>query len=597
MLRTRKSSLTIPALAVLAWAALAPAARAEPRDVVLRGVVTDAAGRPVPGVAVTCSGSLQASTVGSDAGRFVLTLRPGSYAELARRPMKFRIEVRGRGEKLHVVDGPERLELTLRGVTEQGVAVRAEAVSNHAPLAAELTRALADPAQNPVVVEIRFTSGKAAKPEASKPVAAAAPPSTTTSGATSAPSAAPGTTSAPPPASAPPVTPPAAPAAGAGAVANAGAPASSPAPGTRATSPQPIPARGPEPSSAVAESQQKSPSAPVALAPATKKPPKDPETALEMLKASKEHGTILVSEAFRESVRAAVRSMQRQERETALLQRSLAQQTARVRDSLEATRRAEKASLAAARRESLAVIERARKAEKQRSRSVSSLREQAARESLGRADRSRDSLAAYTRARQATLDLMQRDSLRIVQHAKDSQREAGNRDRALRASSRRDSMLAALRMRDSLRWVAHVQDSTSAAARRDSVKASRPPTPPLDPRPPIGGRPAGTTRAPAGDSCACRLEGTVEVKSDQPLPAPMRVTIEVRGMPALNDRVDLFMGSPREFAIERVPCGTRFLELYAGPERGLVVKDPEMIGPFECTGRRLIQPRIVLVPR
>ncbi len=94
------------------------------------------------------------------------------------------------------------------------------------------------------------------------------------------------------------------------------------------------------------------------------------------------------------------------------------------------------------------------------------------------------------------------------------------------------------------------------------------------------------------DSCACRLRGTVEVDWDRPLEQDLPVEILLTGPASQRAQVELFIGSPREFHMGPLPCGTYQLELRpAGRLRyGLARGD----GRIECRGSA--QVRVVLTP-
>ena len=196
-----------------------------------------------------------------------------------------------------------------------------------------------------------------------------------------------------------------------------------------------------------------------------------------------------------------------------------------------------------------------------------------------------------------------RDSLRDLDKTRTRDRNARLNEETYRYAVRRDSALAAMRQRDSLATVARAIERFNEQERQDSLRALRTP-PKLDARIPVGGRSAHVSE-PSGDrpserqdeGCYCNVEGTVEVRSNRPLSSPFGVSVMVRGRPSLRDRVLLFMGSPREFVIGRVPCGTRYLDVLPEPGRPYVVERNSTLGPFDCAAGTLRQIRIVLVPR
>lgn len=117
-----------------------------------------------------------------------------------------------------------------------------------------------------------------------------------------------------------------------------------------------------------------------------------------------------------------------------------------------------------------------------------------------------------------------------------------------------------------------------------------------------GGRTVPPVPAPSGavrrgHDCACRIRGTIEVRSSRPLTERTRVVVYVAANPALRDTVELFMGSPRSFAIEGVPCGRQRIEVEPLTRRRLLPASMVPFETFECTDDRLRQIHIVLEPR
>lgn len=101
----------------------------------------------------------------------------------------------------------------------------------------------------------------------------------------------------------------------------------------------------------------------------------------------------------------------------------------------------------------------------------------------------------------------------------------------------------------------------------------------------------------AAGTCMCRVEGSVEVQSERPLPARARVAVSLVWYPALADTVELFMGSPRAFRLPPAPCGPQRLKVTSlGSARFDVISRETMAG-FRCTAGSLHQHRLVLVPR
>ncbi|MEK7330400.1 MAG: hypothetical protein AAB113_06315 [Candidatus Eisenbacteria bacterium] len=107
---------------------------------------------------------------------------------------------------------------------------------------------------------------------------------------------------------------------------------------------------------------------------------------------------------------------------------------------------------------------------------------------------------------------------------------------------------------------------------------------------------AGTLSA-AGDSCTCRIEGTVEADSDEPLPGRTRVAVSLAWYPAIADTVELFMGSPRGFSLPVAPCGPQRLRLVNLGALRFDVSSREAMAGFRCERGALHQFRVVLQPR
>jgi hypothetical protein len=100
----------------------------------------------------------------------------------------------------------------------------------------------------------------------------------------------------------------------------------------------------------------------------------------------------------------------------------------------------------------------------------------------------------------------------------------------------------------------------------------------------------------AETGCACRIRGTVEVRSERPLKERLRIRVALAQNPRVTDTVELFMGSPRAFELGPVPCGTYSLELAVPATRPpLQIVSRDEMQPFSCDGLR--QVRLVLAPR
>jgi hypothetical protein len=102
-------------------------------------------------------------------------------------------------------------------------------------------------------------------------------------------------------------------------------------------------------------------------------------------------------------------------------------------------------------------------------------------------------------------------------------------------------------------------ESTSVAVVLTSAhdpRASQPPPRPESARPQAPpSEPAASPVAIAQDSCSCRVSGTVEINSDRSIDPKTLVELWVDGSPPARCVVEMFLGSPRAFALQSVPCG------------------------------------------
>jgi len=101
----------------------------------------------------------------------------------------------------------------------------------------------------------------------------------------------------------------------------------------------------------------------------------------------------------------------------------------------------------------------------------------------------------------------------------------------------------------------------------------------------------------ASDSCECRISGTVEVQSDQPLKRPERVEVSLVWYPQVRDTVELFMGSPRPFELGPTHCGPQRLHLKVLTSGRFDIRSREAMDGFHCDGGRVVEQHLVLVPR
>jgi hypothetical protein len=111
----------------------------------------------------------------------------------------------------------------------------------------------------------------------------------------------------------------------------------------------------------------------------------------------------------------------------------------------------------------------------------------------------------------------------------------------------------------------------------------------------ISNPPPGTHSGP--DTCACRVEGTVEVQTVVPIRGPQRVEISFQWYPQLRDTIELFMGPPRPFKLPPGPCGPQRLRVRVLTDGRFDVVSREALSGFRCDGTRPYQPRLVLITR
>ena len=131
--------------------------------------------------------------------------------------------------------------------------------------------------------------------------------------------------------------------------------------------------------------------------------------------------------------------------------------------------------------------------------------------------------------------------------------------------------------------------SRTPVGRRPSRPASKPPV-----AAPVVVAPArGAVIAP-GDSCRCRIEGTLEVRWDHPLPKRVPVALWLEDAPTVRDSVELLLGSPRAFVLPAAGCGSHRVRYvaYSRLRFNRLTADPVI----ECTDQGQRQLRIVLEP-
>jgi hypothetical protein len=106
---------------------------------------------------------------------------------------------------------------------------------------------------------------------------------------------------------------------------------------------------------------------------------------------------------------------------------------------------------------------------------------------------------------------------------------------------------------------------------------------------------AGSTADTSG--CTCRIEGTIEVRSEHPLARRLPLIVVLTGAGAKRDTVELFMGSPRAFTFPHTPCGRRVLDVAVPDGERFRLVTPPPMRTVDCSAGRLRQVRLVLEPR
>lgn len=112
-----------------------------------------------------------------------------------------------------------------------------------------------------------------------------------------------------------------------------------------------------------------------------------------------------------------------------------------------------------------------------------------------------------------------------------------------------------------------------------------------------------SARVPAGAAppdtepnawCTCRVEGFVEVQSEQRMNGFLRVRVWLEHHPEIRGEVELFMGSPRSFVLRSVPCGPHRIRFETMSKQSFDLVSPEP--KVDCTDGGVRQVRLVLEP-
>jgi Carboxypeptidase regulatory-like domain len=121
---------------------------------------------------------------------------------------------------------------------------------------------------------------------------------------------------------------------------------------------------------------------------------------------------------------------------------------------------------------------------------------------------------------------------------------------------------------------------------------------------PSGGVPVLTPSAPDSAAlarlltpCECRVEGTIEVNWNQPLPHAFAVVVRLADEPGVRDTVSLFMGPPRTFTLLHVPCGAHPIELSLPRQEHFFLSGSAASRTADCARGHARDVHLVLVRR
>jgi len=534
-------------LLVLALLVAAPAANAAPADrkfVTLRGRVADASGAPLADVRIEAAGTREAIALTSPEGRFGLTLDLGALNQIQVHPVMVSVRAHRVGYRIQVAGGAPELVLELRlgegapGGAGSGSGVM-QARSNYGIIAGALLDALAPQGDRTATIHVNFVAERGSVRDSSALIpaefqsVAIAEPWLATPAAVTAPKG------------------------------------REPAAQPRREEP---PVRTPEPAPAVRREEPPAPrEEPVAERKVSKKKPKR-QTPKSRAPAARAESTTASDPASPDPAPpgAPPESRAAAERPSPFAPPRPAPVPASHADSLRLAQQRTAIAAAQAQRDSLWAHQRAQSmARKAVTDSVRRIRE-----------------AAEDSARRARYGLPPRPAPVV-------RAPAGERASAATSPTRSDRERAAA--------PAKSRPSGRDGGFSPSVGGGGAPSglQRVDVR--DGGKPAEASDAELraeleADTCTCRVRGTIETEFHRLLASPLRVEVSIRELPALRDTIELFMGSPRAFEFERVPCGRWSLALRPFSDRPFGVTTPEEVAPFDCRKRGLRQVRIVIQP-
>ncbi|HTK32456.1 MAG TPA: hypothetical protein VL332_10905 [Candidatus Saccharimonadaceae bacterium] len=551
-MNSRDRRITFAALAALA--ALATSAHTAPLDrkgLVVRGRLTEPGGWPIDKVRVVIEGDRNASATSDRDGRWSITLPLGTVRDLVRAPVHLALRVRDRTRRYSLADGNRELALALQceGGDAHGALLAVRASDPHVVEA--VTRALRDDGDANALIEVVFV-GRAgeAVPDQPAPLQAyeaVVLPGVAAPAAPTAATPAPAASAARAPAPAPVILPP---------------PAPTPARATAPSNVTPAPANSVRPAAPAPSATTSSTGAPPAAVvpralprdslnaassartpkrvardagPRLATPSRVPDRAPQSAPAPEAPATAPPPPTARTAPTPAIASP------LAITPQTVAP------PALAPPSVATPATPSPAAPETLWSSSAARRAHEARAKAAKTARPGAG--------------ASRTRGRAPAPPALAVRDLPIASARLDTSRAAG---------SAADPVLSG---------------TPEPWSRVEVLTPSR-----FHPEPAAG---------PAADTsgCTCRIEGTIEVRSEQPLARRLPLIVVLTGAGAKRDTVELFMGSPRAFTFPHTPCGRRVLDVAVPDGERFRLVTPPPMRTVDCSAGRLRQVRLVLEPR
>ena len=588
------------------------AAPSDRRTLLLRGRITDNEGWPIGGTRVIVEGNRRAAVTCDDGGQFELKIPLGSAAELAREPIAVRVRAEHRGWRLALPAGDGEIGLDLRVVSGSDGVARCEIRSNHPKVSSALARAFTANGDATGLAMVNFLGIRGeeigSSPKLELPIV-----ERVALAGVSVPSAPPAS-SAPPPSprveerqarSEPKATRPSAPA--------TPVQMKPESPKPKAETPTPSPGRQTvRRTEAPATKSDVPPPGRDADVPREVEKPhnvngsRDASAMADAGKTRRDlpapHGGNLARKAT--TPRPTVTKPPPDPAKIAADDKARDLAEARQRADLEATQMREVAKRRKEeQRESEKLDRLARAAEKERDRRAEKQRRQVARDAEDQLKR--DRVAQQTRWEAP------RREVHVVAGVRDT--TAAPSVAMLQGTVGAPRVLPESAPRPASRQTppAPAQTGASSDPAPEATLPQRGRSPRIVPVP--EGEPRARVRPvlirtpgvredeapPPVDSsrCTCRIQGTIEVRSEQPLPKRAPVAVSLNWYPTLADTVELFMGSPRAFRILHAPCGPQRLRLVSLSGQRFDVISRDAMSGFRCEPGALVQLRVVLEPR